>query len=109
MALGHPHAFLVAEGSRRWLLRCLDVSTGQPNPDWTEPKIIGGAVALSTSGRRIAMAGRNATVVGGCGPGDRSRSLALEHAVKRCAMTWVADDMLAVRTDCGCASIYAVS
>jgi hypothetical protein len=38
----------------------------------------------------------------------RPRGFALEHAVKRCAMAWIADDALAVRTDLGCASIYAV-
>jgi hypothetical protein len=102
------HQLLVAENYGRWSLRCLDLSTGQPVPDWTELRIDGGAVALSPSGDRVAVARRDRISIHDLGQNGRPRGFALEHTVKRCAMAWIADDALAVRTDLGCASIYAV-
>lgn len=100
---------LVAEDYGRWSLCCFDIGTGQPDPSWTEPRIDGGAVAVSPSGRRVAVAQRGTIWVHELGAGTPPRSFALEHVVKRCAMTWIACDALAVRTDYGCASIYAVT
>jgi hypothetical protein len=99
---------LVTEGYGSWSLRCLDIETGQPHPEWTEMKNDGGALAVSPSGRRVAVAGRRTIAIHGFGTDSASRSFPLEHAVKRCAMAWIAEDALAVRTDYGCASIYAV-
>jgi hypothetical protein len=56
----------------------------------------------------VAVARRERVSIHELGQGGRSGGFALEHVVKRCAMTWIADDALAVRTDLGCASIYAV-
>lgn len=100
---------LVAEDYGRWSLRCFDLATGQPDPAWTELGIDGGAVAVSPSGRRVAVAQRGTVGVHAFGAGTPPRSFVLEHVVKRCAMTWTADDALAVRTDYGCASVYAVA
>lgn len=99
---------LVAEVYGRWSLRCLDIGTGQPDPDWTELQIDGGAVALSPAGDRVALARRDRISIHDLGQGGQMGGFALEHVVKRCAMTWIADDALAVRTDLGCTSIYAV-
>jgi hypothetical protein len=55
----------------------------------------------------VAVAGRQAVAIHRFGTDSVPRSFPLEHAVKRCAMAWLAEDALAVRTDYGCASIYA--
>jgi hypothetical protein len=99
---------LVAEDYGRWSLRCLDIEVAQPDPAWTELRIDVGAVALSPSGGRVAVAVRGRVTIHDLGTGGQPRGFALEHVVKRCAMAWIDDYALAVRTDYGCASIYAV-
>lgn len=100
---------LVMEGYGRWSLRCLDLETGRPDPAWTEIEVEMGAVALSPSRDRLIVArGRTATEHDPR-TGAALRAFPLDHVIKRCAMTWIADDAVAVRTDYGCASIYAVA
>ena len=66
------------------------------------------AVAVDPPGRRVAVARLGTVSVHGFGTDSPPRSFSLDHVVKRCAMAWIAVDAVAVRTDHGCASIYAL-
>ncbi|MBP0618180.1 WD40 repeat domain-containing protein [Jiella mangrovi] len=98
---------LVVEQYGRGSLRCLDLGTGGPAQDWSELKLDGASIALSPSGSRLAVAWRDHASIHDIFNDERPRSFVLEHLAKRCAMAWIAEDSLAVRTDLGCASIYA--
>jgi hypothetical protein len=100
---------LITETYGRWSLHCLDIETGRPDPGWTELRIDMGAVALSPSGDRVAVSRRDRASIHDLDAGGPPRGFVLEHMVKLCAMAWLADDALAVRTDLSCASIYAAS
>jgi len=63
---------LVSEAYGRWSLRCLDIGTGQPDPDWAELRIDGGAVALSPAGDRVAVARRDRASIHDLDQGGRA-------------------------------------
>ncbi len=107
--------WLVARGTAgHWTLRCLDLTTGASRPDWPavsapwKDERACDAFALEPGGGRMAMAKGERVDVVDLATMKRELRFAADHVVRRAALGWVGDDALAVRTDYGCASIYAL-
>lgn len=85
-----------------WRLLCITSSgietlaSGLPNGDF------------AVDGSRVAIA-RGAEIEVRSLDGSAQLSFAAQHVVKRCAVDFVDDRALAVRTDYGCASVYELS
>lgn len=108
--------WLVARGTAgHWTLRCLDLTTGASRPDWVEVSApwkddrACDAFALEPAGARMAMAKGERVDVVDLTTMKRELRFAVDHVVRRAALGWIGHDALAVRTDYGCASIYALA
>jgi len=93
-----------------WTLLCFDTETGAPRGGWPAfGDLSNGDFALDPSGRRMAVAHGGHVEVFDFATMKRLLRFPVEHVVRRCRIAWVGDDTLGVRTDYGCASLYAVN
>lgn len=92
-----------------WALWCWDTASWTPRADWpASGDLANGDFALDATGRRLAIAHRGHVDVVDVATTTRLLRFPVEHVVKRFAVTWVGTDTIGVRTDQGCASLYAV-
>jgi hypothetical protein len=93
----------------RWSLHCFDMQAGAPRADWPAlGDLANGDFALDPAGARLAIAHRGRIDVYEFATMKPVLGFAVDHVVKRCTIAWIGDDTLGVRTDAGCASLYAV-
>ena len=100
---------LIQEGHGKWALLALDVQARSPRADWPTLNELGqGDFALSPSGTQLAVSRREQISVYDMATLQLRLQFAADHVVKRCALAWLGEHTLGLRTDYGCASLYAV-
>ena len=100
---------LVQEGYGKWALLALDMQSRSPRADWPTLNELGqGDFALSPSGTQLAVSRRDRISVYDMATMQLRMQFVADHVVKRCALTWLGEHTLGLRTDYGCASLYAV-
>lgn len=100
---------LAKEHYGRWTLHCFDMQTATPRADWPALGDLGTAdFALDPAGERLAIAHRGHVDVYAFATMKPLLRFAVDHVIKRCAIAWIGSDSIGVRTDYGCASLYAV-
>lgn len=101
---------LAKEQYGRWTLRCFDMEAAAPRADWPDlGDLANSDFALDPSGERLAVAHRGHIEVFEFATMKSLLRFAVDHVVKRCAIAWTDNDAIGVRTDYGCASLYAVN
>jgi hypothetical protein len=103
--IANGRRLLVQERYAKWRLRCFDLDTMAEAPDW--PKIEIKDFAVEASGQRLAITERTAVEIYELATMRRLLRFKADHAVKRNAVTF-AGKYLAVLTDLGCVSLYAL-
>ena len=92
----------------RWHWHCLDLTDGAHHANWLAPCGSDRSdLAIDSAGRRMAIAHHDEVRVLDLATMQCLLRFPVEHAVRRCALTWVGD-RLGVLTDATCASLYAV-
>ena len=89
-------------------LYCLDLASMVPRSPWVELLDPRGAFALEPTSRRLALVRNLRVHILDMDSLEEHLSFPLEHVVRNCAVEWIGNDTLGVRTDYGCASLYAV-
>jgi hypothetical protein len=101
---------LAKEQYGRWGLHCFDMETAAPRADWPAlGDLANSDFALDPSGERLAVAHRGHIEVFEFATMKSLLRFAVDHVIKRCTIAWIGNDAIGVRTDYGCASLYAVN
>lgn len=101
---------LAKERYGHWTLLCFDMQAAAPRAGWPALGDLGnGDFALDPAGERLAIAHRGHVDVYEFAAMKPLLRFAVDHVVKRCTIAWIGSDAIGVRTDYGCASLYAVN
>lgn len=100
---------LALEQYGAWTLHAFDVAAGAPRADWPKLGDLSNAdFALDAAGTRLALGRRGQVQVFALDDMRVLQRFAVDHALKRFALCWLGEDAIGVRTDLGCAAVYAL-